>query len=113
MSNQTEEYNARCLLAQIDGILPTPARELTFHPKRKWRFDFAWKDHKIALEVEGGAWSRGRHTRGSGYIGDIEKYNEAQLLGWDVYRATPEQVQNGEAVKIIERAFTARLQCQK
>ena len=63
-------------------------QEVRFHLTRKWRFDFALLplSKKIAIEVEGGVWSGGRHTRGSGYIGDMEKYNEAAILGWTVLR---------------------------
>lgn len=66
--------------------LPDPEREYKFHPERRWKFDFAWPERKIAIEVEGGIWSRGRHTRGNGYINDCEKYNSAVLLGWRVLR---------------------------
>lgn len=63
------------------------AREKRFHPSRRWRFDFVIIGlDKVAVEVEGGVWSGGRHTRGSGYIGDMEKYNEAALRGWKVLR---------------------------
>ena len=63
-------------------------REYRFHPTRRWRFDFVILpiDKQIAIEVEGGVWSSGRHTRGKGYIGDMEKYNEAALRGWKVLR---------------------------
>ncbi|MGI0119640.1 hypothetical protein [Zooshikella sp. RANM57] len=44
--------------------LPKPETEYIFHPSRCWRFDFAWPDRKLAVEVEGGGWSNGRHTRG-------------------------------------------------
>jgi very-short-patch-repair endonuclease len=69
-------------------------REHRFHPTRKWRFDFAVLpiEKKIAVEVEGGVWSGGRHTRGSGYIGDMEKYNEAALMGWKVLRYPASQI---------------------
>ena len=53
--------------------LPEPATELLFHPKRKWRFDFAWPMKMVALEVEGGVWIRGRHNRPQGFLRDIEK----------------------------------------
>lgn len=33
---------------------PEFVREHRFHPTRRWRFDFAWPDEKVALEVEGG-----------------------------------------------------------
>lgn len=62
-------------------------REVRFHPSRRWRFDFVVLGlDKVAVEVEGGVWSGGRHTRGRGYIGDMEKYNEAALMGWKVLR---------------------------
>lgn len=72
--------------------LPLPVREYIFHPARKWRFDFAWPDKKLAVECEGAVWSRGRHTRGKGFIADCEKYNAAALLGWRVLRYTTNQI---------------------
>lgn len=66
--------------------IANPEREYRFHPVRKWRFDFAYPDKKIAVECEGGVWTRGRHTRGMGFIQDCEKYNEATLMGWRVLR---------------------------
>lgn len=62
-----------------------PEQELKFHPTRKWRFDFAWLDVKLAVELQGGLYHpRGRHSRGKGQEGDYEKLNEAQRLGWVV-----------------------------
>ena len=72
--------------------LPEPVPEYRFHPKRKWRFDYAWPDYGIALEIEGGVWKRGRHNRGAGYIKDMEKYNAATMQGWRIYRVTPKQI---------------------
>jgi very-short-patch-repair endonuclease len=83
--------------------LPVPVREHRFHPVRKWRFDFAWPGRMIAVEVEGGTWTRGRHTRGAGYERDTEKYNTATEYGWKVYRFTSGQVERGEAIEHIER----------
>jgi len=65
--------------------------EYKFHPARKWRFDYAIPKYMIAIEVEGGVWNNGRHTRGAGYIKDMEKYNEATILGWRILRYTPQQ----------------------
>ena len=80
--------------------------EYRFHPVRRWRADFAVPSRKILVEVEGGAWTNGRHTRGKGYTGDMEKYNSAQLLGYQVYRYTPQQaaecVRDMEALKKIK-----------
>ena len=44
--------------------IPAPVTELKFHPSRKFRFDYAWPEHRVAVEINGGAWSGGRHTRG-------------------------------------------------
>lgn len=84
---------------------PEPDREFLFHPKRKWRFDLAWPELLIAVEVEGGIWTGGRHVRGEGYEGDCEKYNEAQLAGWMVLRFTPGMIKRGKAVGVIESAL--------
>lgn len=78
-------------------------REFIFHPTRKWRFDFAYLPRKLAIEVEGGIYSKGRHTRPKGYQNDMEKYNAASALGWTLLRFTPEQVKKGIAVLEIRK----------
>ncbi len=77
--------------------LPMPATELRFHPTRKWRFDFAWPDQKVAFEVDGGVWTGGRHTRGAGFLKDQEKRNAAVVLGWRVIHSTPGTLAEGLA----------------
>lgn len=100
------------LLSQLKMIkLPEPVREHRFHPERKWRFDFAWPDFKLAVEVEGitfygknknGSMKLGRHQTAKGVNGDCEKYGAAMELGWDVYRCTQQMVRTGQALKTIE-----------
>ena len=92
------------LLMASAGI-PTPAAEYRFAPPRRWRFDFAWPDYRIALEVEGGIWTGGRHVRGKGYEKDCEKYNTAQLEGWKVYRVTPAMIRDGRALELLCQAL--------
>jgi very-short-patch-repair endonuclease len=65
--------------------------EHRFDSVRQWRFDYACIGAKIAIEVEGGVWKKGRHTRGDGFIEDMKKYNRATSLGWRVLRYTPDQ----------------------
>jgi hypothetical protein len=93
------------------GLGLQTAREVKFHPTRKWRFDLVVEyrdaaDPKIAVEIEGGFFLQGggRHTRGAGARSDLEKYNEAVLLGWRVLRVLPEWVPNGVAFTLVERA---------
>ena len=78
--------------------------EYRFAPPRRWRFDRAWLEYNLAVEIEGGVWTGGRHTRGSGFVNDLEKYNHAVMLGWRILRFTPQQVRSLEA-----RAAVCRL----
>lgn len=85
--------------------------ELRFHPTRKWRFDYAFPDNKIAIEKEGGIWTGGRHSRGAGMVKDMEKYNEAELLGWHVFRFTPSKLKTDGLLMLarIKEAIDAQL----
>ena len=69
-------------------------REYKFFEGRKFRFDFAWKKQKVAVEIEGGIWIRGAHTRGKHFVSDCDKYNLAALNGWRVFRFTSEHLKN-------------------
>lgn len=92
------------LAQQIELIgLPEPEREYRFHPTRRWRFDFAWPDSMLAAEVEGGVWSRGRHTRGKGFVADCIKYNQAVMMGWAIVRFTGSMIEDGTALNCLER----------
>ena len=66
--------------------IPDAVHEFHFHPHRKWRFDFAWPGHKVALEIEGITYDVGRHQRVDGFMKDAEKYAAAMRLGWHVFR---------------------------
>lgn len=61
-------------------------KEYKFLPNRKYRFDYAIPELKIAIEIEGGLYVYGRHNRPKGYINDLEKYNLATLNGWRMLR---------------------------
>lgn len=72
--------------------LPVPLMEYRFAPPRRWRFDYCWPEQFVAVEVEGGVFAGGRHTRGAGYRADLQKYNTATLMGYRVLRYLPEQL---------------------
>jgi very-short-patch-repair endonuclease len=87
--------------------LPEPVREYRALPPRRWRFDFAWPDRRLLVEVHGGTWARGRHTRGAGFERDREKMNAATLAGWRVLEFTGDMVDDGRAVADITEVLYA------
>jgi hypothetical protein len=115
--------------------LPPWLTEYRFTKMRRWRFDYAWPDFHIALEIEGGVFGRmiviergherrrgrsiplkpgtrvrvgGRHNSGKGLEDDCVKYNHAATLGWTVIRVTTRMVRDGEAITALRAAFHAR-----
>lgn len=88
-------------------------KEYKFHPKRRWRFDYAIPEHKIALEVEGGVWTGGRHIRAQGFLGDMEKYNTATLMGWRVFRTTPDDLYKMATINLLRQAINEDYQPEK
>jgi very-short-patch-repair endonuclease len=107
---------AETLLAvQLDQAGIPFLREYQFHPTRKWRADFVMEglgpyvdSDSIALliEIDGGSWVAGRHTRGSGFEKDAAKLNAAAELGYRVLRYTPRMIESGEALEQIRRILS-------
>lgn len=83
---------------------------------RQWRFDFAFPDFLVAVEIEGLVVQklagqlvvRGRHASIAGIIEDMEKYNTAALLGWTVLRFAQKQVKPEHAINMTMRVLAAR-----
>lgn len=97
-------------------------REYRFAPPRKWRADFAVGDRvawigavgrgpaqagitPLLVEIDGGSWVAGRHTRGKGFEADMDKLNAVALLGYRVLRFTPAMVEDGRALAVIRQAL--------
>ena len=93
------------LLFQMNAVGLKPEREFRFDMLRRWRADFAFPDHKLLIEFEGGIYTQGRHTRGKGYENDLEKYNTATLLGFRILRFSASQGKSGKALSMIEQAL--------
>jgi hypothetical protein len=74
---------------------PALEREYRFHPKRRWRFDFAHLPTKTAFEIQGGLYTaQSGHRSQEGVRRDYEKLNAAQALGWTVFQVTSQDIQN-------------------
>ena len=92
LSEGEEQFALHCKIEKL-----TPKREYPFHPSRKWRFDLAFPDYLLAVEIEG----RGRHQSFGGFEADCEKYNAAAKLHWRVLRYTPAMVKRGDAINDV------------
>lgn len=103
--NRAISYKPEIVMAWFKehGLFPTP--EFKFDSIRKWRFDFAFEKEKVALEVEGGVWTNGRHTRPTGYLKDMQKYNAAAVQGWRILRTTPYELCMQETLDLVLAAL--------
>jgi hypothetical protein len=105
-----QECKQRLFLASCHAHgLPEPIPEARWSLERKWLFDYCWAPEKVAVEIVGGVWIGGHHSRGQSQIDDMHRRNTAQLIGYIVLEFTPDQVyRTGEAFPIIKRALEAR-----
>jgi len=90
---------------QLRAVGITAEREYRFHDGRKWLLDFAIPEYKIGIEVQGGNWVHGAHSRGSGLARDYDKINAAQLSGWCVLQFDTNMVSDGRALSTIQQAL--------
>lgn len=93
--------------------LPPIVRKFLFAKQplgRKWESDFAYPQWKLLIEIDGGVWRRGggAHSHPSNIERDIEKGNDAALLGYHLLRFTSGQVRSGEAVAFLIRVLAQR-----
>ncbi|HEY4326130.1 MAG TPA: hypothetical protein VGN20_19225 [Mucilaginibacter sp.] len=97
-----QRFDPFMMLCEIE-LKVKPVPEYKFSKDRKWRMDYAFIKQMVFLEVEGGVWTNGRHTRGKGFIKDMEKYNEAAAQGWSLIRCVPSDLVNGKAIKQLKQ----------
>lgn len=81
--------------------------EFRFDPERRWRFDFAAYDgsrgRRLGVEIDGGVWTQGRHTRGKGYQADLDKLNAATAAGWHVFRFSVQDVLEARDIPLLQK----------
>ena len=102
-SELQEQFKATWKSHGPKGYLLTP--EYCFAPPRRWKFDFALEDHRIAIELEG---IGGRHQFTAGFLADMEKYNEAASRGWRLLRFTSRDMSGArkhDMIVIIEKTI--------
>ena len=93
--------------------------QFTFHATRKWRWDFAWPQLKVALEYDGlilpskpdangRVLVRGGHATVTGIRKSHEKGNAAAIDGWLVLRCEADALRSGRIYTDVERCLRAR-----
>lgn len=87
--------------------------EWAFHPTRKWRFDYAYPELKIAIEVDGGIFTGGRHSGGVGQLKDMEKMNAAASAQWLVFHTTPDDMFDIQLRNFVSEAIKSRQNAEK
>jgi len=108
--SKQQELENKFLAAWVEQfpMLPEPVRQYKFCPTRKWPFDFAWVDAKLAAEIQGGAhMPRSGHNTAIGQWKDYEKWREAVLMGWRILPFNTIDMQHPNDV--VE--FVARVLC--
>lgn len=80
-------------------------REYQAIPGRRFRFDFAFiqPEHRLLIEINGGTYSKGAHSTGTGINRDYEKNNLAVLNGWRVLSFDTKMVKSGAALEVVEQ----------
>jgi len=100
------KHNPKIVTAYLATFgIPEPNYELRFHISRKWRFDLAWPSSGLALEIQGGIWTAGRHSRGAAMLKEWEKLNTAAEYGWRILYCQPKDLLKEPMALTIKRAL--------
>lgn len=94
-------HESKLQLACVLAGLPRPALEFKFLQDRKFRFDLAWREQRLACEIDGMA-----HRIKARFLADMEKMNLAREAGWSVVHVTPKMIGSGQAIELIRRALS-------
>lgn len=85
--------------------LPEPTLQFRAVPGRKFRWDLAYPEKMLLVEVQGGIWNVGAHSSGVGINRDLEKANLATLLGYRCLLVTSNHIRSGQALAWIQEAL--------
>ncbi len=89
--------------------LPAPVYEHQFCLERKWRFDLAFlpfaPGNRVAIEVQGGLWTKGAHVRPARMIAEFEKWNTAASMNWRILFVTPDQLMTAATADLVRRCL--------
>jgi very-short-patch-repair endonuclease len=102
-------YDTSLLERYCKSLGVTLEKEYKFVPRRRFRADYAIREWRILIEVEGGVWTRGRHFRGKGAVQDMAKYNLATVHGYQLLRFTPSQFKETQGIEWLNMWYNQRI----
>ncbi len=80
-------------------------RQHRIHPRRRFRADFYFPAGRLVVEVNGGGFMQGRHSRGKGMESDGEKSWFIAMMPARLITVTPRHIKTGQALDWIEKAL--------
>ena len=105
MAKKPSKLEALLLEKIREAQLPEPEREYKALKDRQFPWDLAWPEHRLLVEIQGGIYQRGAHSRGAGIERDMEKLNLATLAGYRSLQFSRGMIEDGTAVEVISRAL--------
>ena len=88
------------------GIQEGWTQQVKAVPGRQFKFDFCHAERRILVEVQGGNYQHGAHSRPMGLKRDYTKANLAQRHGWKIYQFDGDMVNDGEALDWVIEEMT-------
>ncbi|MDV7542902.1 hypothetical protein R4526_15445 [Acinetobacter baumannii] len=78
--------------------------EQKFQPihTKHWRFDFHIVRLHLLIEIEGGPWSGGRGGKLANKAWSLDRYDQAEELGYRIERYHPDVVLSGYVINLIK-----------
>ncbi|MBN6523369.1 hypothetical protein [Acinetobacter pittii] len=77
--------------------------EQKFQPihTKHWRFDFHIVKLRLLIEIEGGPWSGGRGGKLANKAWSLDRYDQAEQMGYKIERFHPDSVLSGYVINWI------------
>ena len=102
MSGKTELEDALALHLDYEGIWYERQAKVISNRELSWDFLIPGDmGRALLVEVQGGIWSKGGHSSGTGITRDCEKLCLATLAGYAQFNVTGQQVMDGQAIEWI------------
>ena len=113
-SKRVSAEDTLAMQLSVCGFAEGVVRQFEYAPPRRlkadflvWRSRFIGRAHEVLVEVQGGIYSRQGHGSVTGVLADIDRLNAATVNGYRMLRFTPQMIDSGEAMTVIQKALFA------